>query len=220
MGISAVNVTKSFGTPPVQAISHVSLEIREGEFISLIGKSGSGKSTLLYLLSSLDVVSEGQVLIDGKDIIQMTKNEIYTFRNKHMGFVFQFHYLISELSAMENVLLPCYKENTVDQHRMFAKELLDKFDLKDKYDRLPSQLSGGEQQRVAIARALVMKPRYLFADEPTGSLDTTNAKIVMDILKNANKELKTTIIMVTHDIDYASLAERKIELKDGKILSP
>lgn len=220
MGISAINITKSFGTPPVQAISHVSLEIRDGEFISLIGKSGSGKSTLLYLLSSLDVSTEGKVLIDGKDIIQMTKNEIYEFRNKHMGFVFQFHYLISELSAIENVLLPCYKEKTMELHRSFAKELLDKFGLKDKYDRLPSQLSGGEQQRVAIARALVMKPRFLFADEPTGSLDTANGKIVMNILKNANKDFKTTIIMVTHDFDYASLAERRIELQDGKILPP
>ena len=219
MGISAINVTKSFGTPPVQAISNVSLEIKSGEFVSLIGKSGSGKSTLLYLLSSLDIVTEGQVLIDGKDILQMTKNEIYAFRNQNMGFVFQFHYLISELSAMENVLLPCFKEKTVEQHRQFAKELLDRFGLNDKYDRLPSQLSGGEQQRVAIARALVMKPRYLFADEPTGSLDTANGKIVMDILKNANQDYKTTIIMVTHDVDYASLAERRIELQDGRILT-
>ena len=219
MSISAINVTKSFGTPPVNAISQVSLDIRDGEFIALMGKSGSGKSTLLYLLSSLDIVSDGQIIIDNKNLIKMSKEEIYAFRNKHMGFVFQFHYLIAELSALENVLLPCLKDKTTDQHLTFAKELLDRFDLKNKYDRLPSQLSGGEQQRVAIARALIMKPRYLFADEPTGSLDSINGRIVMEILKNANKDYKTTIIMVTHDFDYASIADRKILLQDGKIIN-
>lgn len=218
MSIIVKEVSKSFGTPPIQVLNDISLEIKDGEFIALTGRSGSGKSTLLYLISTLDHATSGKIEIDGKDLSSMKKEDIHTFRNKHMGFVFQFHYLIAELNALENVLLPTLKENTSGEQHAFAQELLDRFGLKDKWERLPSQLSGGEQQRVAIARALIMKPRYLFADEPTGSLDTANGKIVMDILKDANRIFKTTVIMVTHDANYALEAHRKISLLDGKII--
>lgn len=219
MGIIAKQVSKTFGQPPEQVLKDISLEIEDGEFVALTGKSGSGKSTLLYLLSSLDDVSSGTVEVSGKNLRDLTPQELCLFRNQHMGFVFQFHYLISELTALENVLLPTKKTGALKEHMDLAKDLLTRFGLGKKFDRLPRQLSGGEEQRVAIARALVMRPPYLFADEPTGSLDSANGKIVMDILKDTNQKHKTTIIMVTHDEDYAAMAGRRIYLQDGQVIS-
>ncbi|TGM91035.1 ABC transporter ATP-binding protein [Leptospira licerasiae] len=217
MGIILENVKKSFGKPPVDVIKGISLEIKENEFVSLTGKSGSGKSTLLYLISSLDDPSQGVISIDKKKISSLTQTDLHSFRNLHMGFVFQFHYLLPEFTALENVLMPALKAGKLKEKREDAIRLLKRFDLGDKLDHIPSKLSGGQMQRVSIARALVMRPRYLFADEPTGALDSANAKIVMDIFKDINRTEGTTVIMVTHDPDFAKSAKRQIKLVDGMI---
>jgi putative ABC transport system ATP-binding protein/lipoprotein-releasing system ATP-binding protein len=174
---------------------------------------------LLYLLSSLDTVSTGTIEIAGRDIGRMGEDELCHFRNQMMGFVFQFHYLIAELGALENVLLPARKTGQEAQRAPRARRLLEQFGLGDKPHRLPRELSGGEQQRVAIARALVMEPKYLFADEPTGNLDSVNGETVMTIIRESNEKLGTTVIMVTHDPHYASLARRQIQLADGYLVS-
>ncbi|MEI7013996.1 ABC transporter ATP-binding protein [Leptospira licerasiae] len=217
MGIILENVKKSFGKPPVDVIKGISLEIKENEFVSLTGKSGSGKSTLLYLISSLDDPSQGVISIDKKKISSLSQTDLHSFRNLHMGFVFQFHYLLPEFTALENVLMPALKAGKLKEKREDAIRLLKRFDLGDKLDHIPSKLSGGQMQRVSIARALVMRPRYLFADEPTGALDSANAKIVMDIFKDINRTEGTTVIMVTHDPDFAKSAKRQIKLVDGMI---
>lgn len=219
MGIIAKNIFKEIGTPPNKILKDISLEIADGEFVSLTGRSGSGKSTLLYILSTLDSPTQGLIEISGMDVGKMESEELYRFRNHQMGFVFQFHYLIAELTALENVLMPALKFNRREERFSYAQFLLDEFGLKDKMHRLPRQLSGGEQQRVAIARALVMEPKYLFADEPTGSLDSVSGERVMNIIKDANTKNKATVVMVTHDPDFANLAKRQIRLVDGKLLS-
>ncbi len=218
MGIVAHGVGKVIGEPPTRVLTDISLEIGDGEFIALTGRSGSGKSTLLYILSTLDRPSEGAVEIDGRDVNRLEHHELYRFRNQAMGFVFQFHYLFAELTALENVLLPARKAGRAEELTAHATSLLAQFGLGDKTNRLPRELSGGEQQRVAIARALVMKPRYLFADEPTGSLDTVNGEIVMDIIRTSNEKLGTAVVMVTHDPDFAKLARRQIHLVDGRVV--
>lgn len=217
MSIVAEHIGKEIGIPANRVLTDISLAIQDGEFVALTGRSGSGKSTLLYLLSSLDTPSEGKIEISGKDLKMISSNELHLFRNQHMGFVFQFHYLIAELTAIENVLMPTVKLDQKEQRRSSAEALLEKFGLKDKMERLPRQLSGGEQQRVAIARSLVMEPQYLFADEPTGSLDSSNGDIVMKIFSDVNQQKKTTVILVTHEPDFAKLAQRQILLKDGRI---
>jgi lipoprotein-releasing system ATP-binding protein len=217
VGIVARNVVKVVGEPPTRVLKGITLDIRDGEFIALTGRSGSGKSTLLYLLSSLDFTSEGVVEIDGHDVHRLPPEEIHRFRNERMGFVFQFHYLLAELTALENVLMPTRKTHGEKEKAAYAHSLLDQFGLGHLTSRLPRELSGGEQQRVAIARALVMQPRYLFADEPTGSLDTVNSELVMRLLSETNERLGTTIVLVTHDPDYAAMAPRQIHLVDGEI---
>ncbi|NBU19939.1 ABC transporter ATP-binding protein [bacterium] len=217
MSIKARHLVKEIGSPPTRIINDISLQIEEGEFVSLTGRSGSGKSSLLYLMSTLDSPSSGLLEIDRKNILQMKKEELNDFRNRSVGFVFQFHYLIAELSALENILMPARKIGLVKSKLDFAHQLLKEFDLENKENRLPRQLSGGEQQRVAIARALIMEPKYIFADEPTGSLDTINSELVMSILHETHQRLKTTIILVTHDPDYAKQANRQIHLVDGRM---
>jgi putative ABC transport system ATP-binding protein/lipoprotein-releasing system ATP-binding protein len=168
-------------------------------------------------MSSLDTASQGEVLIDGHDLQKISKEELHRFRNQNMGFVFQFHYLLPELSAIENILMPARKFGKDLQLKDKALSLLDAFGLTPQVDRLPRHLSGGEQQRVAIARALIMQPKYLFADEPTGNLDSQNGQIVMDIFRRVNKDDGTTILFVTHDPEFAALANRQIVLVDGKL---
>lgn len=216
--IQAVDICKSFGEPEVQVLHHLNFQIPEGEFVSITGRSGSGKSTLLYILSSLDLPSTGQVIIDNEDMTKMNDVEVHQFRNKKMGFVFQFHYLLPELTALENVLMPARKAKLQNEKKEYGIHLLNQFGLGEKCHRLPKQLSGGEQQRVAIARALIMQPKYIFADEPTGNLDSVNGEIVMDILQKISKEQKATVIYVTHDPDFANLATLKIKLADGKLV--
>lgn len=219
MSIQAQHVGKTIGDPPNRVLSDISLEIKDGEFASLTGRSGSGKSTLLYLLSGLDNPSEGKIKIGGEDLGRMDSEELHRFRNEKMGFVFQFHYLIAELSAIENVLMPARKVRRQDERLQYAQSLLETFGLKDKMNRRPRQLSGGEQQRVAIARALVMQPAYLFADEPTGSLDLANGESVMQILMDSNRKGHMTLLIVTHEPDFAKMADRQIVLRDGRVVA-
>jgi len=212
----ARHLVKTFPKASSAVINDVSLEIKAGEFISMIGRSGSGKSTLLYLLSTLDRSFQGEVLYDGRNIQEMDVEEVHRLRNEKIGFVFQFHYLLSELSALENVLLPTRKASPGD-YLTLARALLKEVGLEGKESRRPAGLSGGEQQRVAVARALIMRPTFLFADEPTGNLDSANGEIVMGLFKKFNKEFGTTIVYVTHDQEFAARASRSIHLIDGKI---
>lgn len=217
MSLIATHIGKTIGNPPVKVLSDINLEIGDGEFVSIVGRSGSGKSTLLYVLSSLDNPTEGEIQISGRNLSTLSSEEFHQFRNEQMGFVFQFHYLIAELTALENTLMPTLKTGRSETLHQRAIDLLDQFGLKDKLNRLPRQLSGGEQQRVAIARALIMNPRYLFADEPTGNLDSVNGDLVMNIIRKVNSRQGTSVIMVTHDPDYANLAKRQIRLVDGRL---
>lgn len=215
--IECNGVIKSFGSPPQEILHGLTFHIDDGEFLSISGRSGSGKSTLLYIISSLDSPTIGTVKIDNRDLSTMSSDEVHHFRNVEVGFIFQFHYLLPELTALENVLLPARNLNLIEEKEEFARTLLDKLGILKLASKLPGQLSGGEQQRVAIARALIMKPRYIFADEPTGNLDTINAKIVMDILKEVNQQEGTTVCLVTHDPGFAAMAPREIYLVDGRI---
>ena len=218
MGITAEHLGIAFGTPPTRVLMDINLTIADNEFVSLTGRSGAGKSTLLYVLSSLDDPTEGRVVIEGQDIAKMTSKELHQFRNTKLGFVFQFHYLLAELTVIENVLVPALKLHQEKSRRARAESLIASFGLAEKTHRFPRQLSGGEMQRVAIARALIMQPKYLFADEPTGSLDTTNAESVMKILKECNEKENTTVIIVTHDPDFAKMTKRQIRLADGRVI--
>jgi ABC-type lipoprotein export system ATPase subunit len=213
--IKTVHLTKMFPNTKAPAIKDINLKIENGEFISLVGRSGSGKSTLLYIISTLDKATSGEVFYDDININLIPKPEIYKMRNKKIGFVFQFHYLIQELTALENVLLPARKAMELENRTPLALQLLKEVGLEGLESRFPSELSGGEQQRVAIARALIMEPTYVFADEPTGNLDSINGNIIIDLFKKINQQKGTTIIYVTHDKEFAAKAERQILLVDG-----
>lgn len=218
--IECQNLVKEFGQNPPQRVLHgIDLKIQDGEFASIIGKSGSGKSTLLYLLSTLDLPTSGVTRIDGQVIAEMSTDQIHSFRNRNIGFIFQFHYLLPELTAIENLLLPARNLNLHEKMRKEAQEWLVHLGIGLQAHKLPSQMSGGEQQRVAIARALLMKPRYIFADEPTGNLDSQNAELVMNTLLDINQKNKTTIVLVTHDPDFSEMAQRKIHMVDGRVKS-
>ncbi len=219
MSIRLENVVKAFGNPPVEIIKRVSFELKDGEFVALTGKSGSGKSTLLYMISSLDNPTSGRVLLQDQDVAQMEQQKLHRFRNQHMGFIFQYHYLLPEFTALENVLMPAIKAGIAEKKRDEAIELLQRFELGHRLNNLPSQLSGGESQRVAIARALIMRPRFIFADEPTGALDSANAMNVMQIFQEINRTTGCTIVYVTHDAEFAAMAHKKILLVDGQIES-
>tara|TARA_B110001454_G_C12723270_1_gene436137 strand:- start:11625 stop:12284 length:660 start_codon:yes stop_codon:yes gene_type:complete len=216
--IRCQKLTKEFGSPPQRILHSLDIEIKDGEFVSISGKSGSGKSTLLYIISTLDSPTQGSVEIDGKNVSQMNSDDVHLFRNKEVGFIFQFHYLLPELTAMENILLPARNLNCMSEKKDRANELLDQLGLSGRGNSYPSQMSGGEQQRIAIARALILNPKYIFADEPTGNLDTENAEIVMNLLKQVNQS-GTTVCLVTHDPDYAAMASRAIYLRDGRLAS-
>jgi lipoprotein-releasing system ATP-binding protein len=194
------------------------LEVYEGEFVSIIGASGSGKSSLLYILGLLDKPTEGEVFFEGEKIDYSKDKRLSYLRNSKIGFVFQFHYLVQELSLLDNVILPAIKKGVpVKEARERAMVLLEKLGLKGKENRKPYEISGGEMQRTAIARALINQPKVLLADEPTGNLDSTNTQRVMDIFKEINKS-QTTIVMVTHEIDLARQTKRIVELRDGSVI--
>ena len=215
--IKCTGLIKEFGQPPQRVLHGLDFEIKDGEFVSISGRSGSGKSTLLYQISTLDLPTQGTVEIDGRNIAAMTSDEMHSFRNHHVGFIFQFHFLLSELTAIENVLLPARNLGLLQEKKEYARELLDKLGIRLQENKYPSQMSGGEQQRVAIARALILNPKYIFADEPTGNLDSENAEIVMKILQQVNAQ-GSTICLVTHDPDFAALAPREIFMVDGRIV--
>lgn len=221
MSIEVKNLVKTFVTfdqVPTQVLKGINLTINQGELTSIIGRSGSGKSTLLYILSTLDNATSGEIYYNAENIVNFSEGQIQNLRNTEIGFVFQFHYLLPELTVLENVLLPAYKTNIQKSKMDFAKHLLEEVGLTGKDSRLPGQISGGEQQRVAIARALLMEPKYIFADEPTGNLDTVNGDKIMNLFHSINSKTNTSIIYVTHDLDYAKQAHRKIELVDGQII--
>lgn len=214
--LSVKNIEKIIGQEKI--LKNVNLSVNKGEFLSIIGPSGSGKSTLLYILGLLDSPTSGEVVVEGSPVSFKDKNKLATLRNKKFGFVFQFHYLVNELTLEENVMVPMLKAK-VD--KKVAKEkanvLLEKLGLKGKENRKPYQISGGEQQRVSIARALSNDPDILIADEPTGNLDSKNTEKVMEIFKQINQEGKT-IIMVTHETDLAERTDRIVKMRDGQIV--
>lgn len=217
MGLAAKNIVKSFGRPPTVVLKNLSFEVRDGEFVAITGRSGSGKSTLLYTLSTLDPLTSGSILLDGRNTRDLSSKELHQFRNQKMGFVFQFHYLLPELTCEENVLFPARKTGRQEELRKYGVQLMETFEIGHIRQKLPGQISGGERQRVAIARSMVMKPKYLFADEPTGNLDSVSGEKVIALFEKINREMKTTILMVTHEGDYAARAGRRIGLKDGAI---
>lgn len=215
--IECTSIIKEFGQPAQRILHGLTFQIEDGEFVAISGRSGSGKSTLLYVISTLDSPTQGTVRFDGRDVASMSVAEVHAFRNLNVGFIFQFHYLLPELTALENVLLPARNLGREVEKRDHAVALFEELNIGKQIHKLPSQMSGGEQQRVAIARALILNPRYIFADEPTGNLDTANAQVVMNILQRVNRENKTTICLVTHEPDFARLASREIYLVDGRI---
>lgn len=218
--LSAKQISKFFYEPKqFQVLKDISFDVKRGEFLALIGKSGSGKSTLLYVLSTLDTDYEGELTINGSLLTGKTQNELAAFRNRNIGFVFQFHYLLPEFSALDNVMLPALKlkEKPEEVIREQAIEHLNLLGLKDQAHKLASKLSGGQQQRVAIARALINEPAIIMGDEPTGNLDSENTNIVFDIFRQLAKERGQTIIAVTHDEDFADNCDRVIELSDGEL---
>ena len=203
----------------IVALDNIDIEIKEGEFVSIIGKSGSGKSTMLNVMSMLDGWDEGDYILDGENVSNLKGNQVAKIRNKKMGFVYQNFNLLPKLSAVENVALPLMYsgDNNIDYMKK-AKEYLELVGLGDKLDNKPTQLSGGQQQRVAIARALVNNPKILFADEPTGALDSRTSDDIVNLIKKVWKEQGITVIMVTHDDALAKEANRVIRVVDGKIL--
>ena len=213
------NVLKQYGHGPsaVQALKGIDLKVEEGEFIAIMGRSGSGKSTLLRILGLLDMPSSGEVQIDGINTLQLAEKEKARFRLERLGYVFQEHSLIAELSVLENVYLPAVSDLSNTNYKKRAKEILEIVGLKDRVRHYPSEISGGEQQRVAIARALMNQPKTLFADEPTASLDADSSKVVLDLFSKLNKELKQTIVMVTHEPEDRQYVDRVIWMKDGRI---
>ena len=204
------------GSQTVKALDGVDLEVREREFVSVIGKSGSGKSTLLHMIGGLDVPSEGQVIVDGMNLEKMNREALALYRRRKVGFIFQQYNLIPDLNVYDNILFPLELDGRqVD--KKFIRELMAVLNISNKKEMLPSMLSGGEQQRVPIARALGAKPSIILADEPTGNLDTMASHDVIGLLKILAKEYQQTIILITHDGDIAQMADRIVRIEDGKI---
>ena len=204
------------GSQTVKALDGVDLEVREREFVSIIGKSGSGKSTLLHMIGGLDVPSEGQVIVDGMNLEKMNREALALYRRRKVGFIFQQYNLIPDLNVYDNILFPLELDGRqVD--KKFIWELMAVLNISNKKEMLPSMLSGGEQQRVAIARALGTKPSIILADEPTGNLDTMASHDVIGLLKILAKQYQQTIILITHDGDIAQMADRIVRIEDGKI---
>lgn len=215
--IKLENIIKEYGETRV--LFGINLNIKRGEFCSIIGQSGSGKSTLLNIIGTLDKQTSGKVIINGTDTTANNDLELAKLRNLDIGFIFQFHHLLPEFSVLENVLMPSYIDNKMmsKKNEQYALELLDLVEMKKYAYRNANELSGGQKQRVAIARALMNKPAIILADEPTGNLDSVTTEIVYDLFSRINRELDTTIIIITHDKEIAQKTERVIEIIDGKI---
>ncbi len=216
--LSAKNLVKKYGTFTV--VNDVSFNVAKGEIVSIVGPSGAGKSTLLHLVGALDKPDSGSVLIDGTDILQLPSKKQAKFRNSHLGFVFQFHHLLPEFSAIENVSVPLWIKGAGKKEAMEkAAEMLNVVGLGNRLENKPSELSGGEQQRVAIARALVTGPSIIMADEPTGNLDSANAAAVHKLFLQLRDKLNQTFVMITHNDTLAQMTDRTFTMKDGKIVS-
>lgn len=211
------NISKSFGN--LQVLQNIDLQITKGEIVSITGASGAGKTTLLNIMGTLDKADSGQVLINNKDVGSMSDKEISIFRNKHIGFVFQFHNLLAEFSAMENAILPAliYNDNKQEAIKK-ANELFAILGIEDKKEAYPNELSGGEQQRVAIVRSLINSPSIVLADEPTGNLDSFNARSLFDLFFLLREKLNQTFVVVTHAKELSDLCDRQLIIKDGKII--
>jgi lipoprotein-releasing system ATP-binding protein len=214
--LRATNVEKSYGDLPV--LKGIDLEVEKGEVVAVVGASGAGKSTLLHILGTLDSPDKGQVFIDGVEVFAQRSKNLAAFRNASIGFVFQFHNLLPEFTAVENVMIPGLIGQRSDKDvRKEALRLLGMLGLTERIDHKPSELSGGEQQRVAVARAMINSPKLILADEPSGNLDSQNAIGLHDLFFELRKDLGQTFIIVTHNVELAGMADRRIELKDGRI---
>jgi lipoprotein-releasing system ATP-binding protein len=217
MVIKAENLSKNYG--PLTVLKGASLEVLAGEMVAIVGKSGSGKSTLLNILGTLDLQDSGSLFLHDRKMEGLTQNQLADFRNKEIGFVFQFHHLLPEFTALENVLMPAWIQNKVNNPEIDKKavELLNRVGLKDRAHHKPAELSGGEQQRTAIARALMNSPSIIFADEPTGNLDDQNAIDLLELFLELRKELNTTFVLVTHNMEIAEKCDRIYVMKEGVI---
>ncbi|MDP4088453.1 MAG: ABC transporter ATP-binding protein [Bacillota bacterium] len=214
------NLNKTYGSNEnkVEALKNINLSINKGEFVAIVGASGSGKSTLLHLLGGLDRPTVGRVVIDGESIYDYNETKLAIFRRRKIGFVFQFFNLIPVLDVAENISLPAIMDNSrVDE--VYLKEIIGILGLEDRINHLPSELSGGQQQRVSIGRALFNKPSIILADEPTGNLDSKNSREVIELLKYTARKYNQTLILITHDINIASMSDRIITIADGEIVS-
>ena len=214
------NLNKSYGKgeAKVEALKNVNLSINKGEFVVIVGPSGSGKSTLLHLIGGVDKPTSGKVFINDVDIYNLKEKDLSIFRRRNVGLIYQFYNLIPVLSAKENILLPAELDNRkIDKE--YLDDLLNTLGLKERENHLPNELSGGQQQRTSIGRALINRPAIVLADEPTGNLDSKSSDEIVALLKKSNKELKQTIIMITHNLEIAKMADRIIKIEDGKIVS-
>lgn len=216
--IKAKNITKSYGD--LQVLKGIDLEINKGEIISIVGPSGAGKTTFLQILGTLSRPDSGQVLFNDKDIIKFKDKQLAAFRNNNIGFVFQFHHLLPEFTALENVCIPAFiGKQSKDKAEKKAKEILNFLRLDHRIDHKPKEMSGGEQQRVAVARALINEPSVIFADEPSGNLDSENKTELHNLLLSLRDKFNPAIVIVTHDDDLAKIADKKLTMKDGLFLS-
>lgn len=210
------NIKKQYNS--LEVLKGVDLHIKESEVVSIVGSSGAGKTTLLTILGTLDRPSSGEILFNGVNITSLNEKKLAAFRNQHIGFVFQFHHLLPEFTAIENICIPAFiNKISKKEAELKANQLLDLLSLKHRADHKPSELSGGEQQRVAVARALINNPKVIFADEPSGNLDSENAHNLHQLFFKLRDELKQTIVVVTHNESLADMADRKLIMKDGSI---
>jgi lipoprotein-releasing system ATP-binding protein len=214
--LKALNIIKNYGE--LQILKNVSLEVAKGEIVSIVGASGAGKSTLLHIIGTLDKPDSGQVFINDAEITKLSSKALSAFRNKHIGFIFQFHHLLPEFTALENVCIPAFiAKKSKSETEKRAMELLTLLGLKDRAHHKPAAMSGGEQQRVAVARALINQPDLILADEPSGNLDSHHAKELHQLFFDLRDRFNHTFIIVTHNEELADMADRKIEMKDGLI---
>ena len=215
--LEATGIFKNYGTLPV--LRGVDISINKGEIVSIVGSSGAGKSTLLHILGTLDKADKGTITLAGKRVEWLSGRKLAVFRNKEIGFVFQFHHLLPEFTALENVCIPGWIAGTKKKDVLKkANDLLETLGLKDRLENKPGELSGGEQQRVAVARALINNPSILMADEPTGNLDSTNAKELNDLFIHLREQFNQTFLIVTHNEELAQLSDRILHMKDGKMV--